>query len=257
MTVCTPSLKQRLASGDVTIGAWSTIPAPVAAEAMASCGFDWLAVDMEHGGAAVNDLEALFLAAERHHVAPLVRLTSADPYLARRALDLGAAGLIIPVVEDVNRFSDFLQHCLYPSQGGKRGVGLSRANCWGDHFETYLSDFRPVIVPQIETCTGVANARAIAALDQVDALFLGPYDLSASLGDSGNFATPAFIDAISEVRATCSATGKAAGIHQVKPDLAELQLRLDEGFRFIAYGTDALAIRHALAGISTLTGNQK
>ncbi|MBC7952343.1 MAG: 2,4-dihydroxyhept-2-ene-1,7-dioic acid aldolase [Rhodospirillaceae bacterium] len=238
-------LKRRLAAGEATIGAWLTTASDEVAEIMATLGFHWLAVDMEHGSAGVREALAAFRAAERHGVAPMVRLPSADPYLARRLLDGGAAGLIVPVVEDPVAFSGFIRHCLYPSNG-RRGVGLSRCNQWGDQFSEYLTGFSPVIVPQIETVAGVAAAAAIAALPEVDALFLGPYDLSASLGSAGDFTTPAYAAAIAEVKAACTVHGKALGIHQVHPDPQELDARLAEGARFIAYGTDAIAIRHAL-----------
>jgi 2-keto-3-deoxy-L-rhamnonate aldolase RhmA len=244
-------LKRRLAAGDVTVGAWSTVTGSAVAECMAAAGFDWLAVDMEHGPASVEDARAIFLAAERHGVAPLARLPSADPYLARRLLDQGAHGLIIPVVEEVAAFGAFLDHCVYPP-AGKRGVGLSRCNDWGTGFRAYLDGFVPVIVPQIETVRGAAAAAAIAAMPQVDALFLGPYDLSASLGAAGDFTSDAFKAAISGVRQACATAGKAAGIHQVEPDPAQLQARKDDGFRFIAYGTDAIALRYAFRHLAPI-----
>lgn len=245
-------LKCRMAKGEILVGAWLTTSSDEVAEIMASLGFDWLAVDMEHGSAGVREICAAFRAAERFGVAPLVRLTSADPYLARRLLDGGAAGLIVPVVESAEAFSGFLSHCLYPPCG-RRGVGLSRCNEWGAHFQDYLTGFRPVIVPQIETTAGVDAAAAIAALPEVDALFLGPYDLSASLGSPGDFSRPAYQDCITRVREACRLHDKALGIHQVAPVAAEFEARKAEGFRFIAYGTDAIAIRTALAAAAKVT----
>lgn len=242
------SLKKKCSNGTTTVGGWLTTASPVVAEAMASCGFNWIAVDMEHGPVAETDVPTLFMAIERHGAAPLVRLPSADPYLARRMLDLGAAGLIVPVVESAGAFADFARHCLYPP-AGCRGVGLSRANAWGDDFAAYMADFRPVLIPQIETAKGAAAAAAIAALDAVDGLFVGPYDLSADLGAAGDFTTPAFTDALDAVKAACDAAGKARGIHQVVPDRAQLQAKRDEGYRFIAFGTDMIALRHVFQGL--------
>ncbi|MEO5373697.1 MAG: aldolase/citrate lyase family protein [Alphaproteobacteria bacterium] len=244
----TKSLKARIAAGETTIGGWLSIPSPIVADALASLGFDWIAVDMEHGTMGVDAAAAAFIACERHGCAPLARMPSADPYLARRLLDAGAVGLVVPVVESAAAFQDFARHCVYPHAGGRRGVGLSRANQWGAHFQGYLDTFSPVLVPQIETAAGVAAAAALAALPEVDALFLGPYDLSADLGRAGDFSTPAFVAAQKEVRAACARHGKAPGAHQVKPDLRELATRLEEGFRFVAYGSDMIAMRHALEG---------
>jgi len=241
------SIKQRLKDGGTSIGGWLTTASDEVAEIMASIGgYDWLAVDMEHGSAGIKEALAAFRAAERHGVAGLARLSSADPYLARRLLDGGAAGILVPVVESAESFAAFAAHCLYPPNG-KRGVGLSRCNTWGDAFQDYLTGFAPLLVPQIETIAGVAAADAIAALPEIDALFLGPYDLSASLGSPGDLTSNQFKAAIATVKAACARHGKALGIHQVACDPAELAAKRADGFRFIAYGTDAIALRTALA----------
>ena len=238
-------LKEQLAQGKKTVGGWLTVASPIVAEATASCGFDWVAVDMEHAPVSEGELQGVFIAIERYGAAPMVRLPQADPYLARRLLDAGAHGLIVPVVESAQAFSAFSRHCLYPPVGS-RGVGLSRCNRWGAGFDEYIDGFSPVLVPQIETVAGVEAAAEIAALAEVDALFLGPYDLSASLGDRGNFSMEEFKGAISAVRETCATHGKAAGIHQVEPDPVALAERMGEGFAFVAYGTDMIAMRFAL-----------
>lgn len=240
----TQGLRQRLKAGQTCVGGWIAVPSPVLAQAMVSCGFHWAAVDLEHGTMSAEDAQAVFIAIERAGAVPFARLPSADPYLARRLLDAGAGGLIIPVVEDVAAFSEFSRHCLYPPHG-RRGVGLSRANLWGDSFESNLG-FRPILVPQIETRAGVAAAAGLAALPEVDALFLGPYDLSADLGAPGIFDTAEFVAARDAVKAACAAAGKAVGIHQVAPDPEQLRQRVVEGFGFIAYSTDVLAMRAAL-----------
>ena len=244
------TIKDRLAAGEVCIGTWHTVCSTEVAEALASLGFDWMAIDMEHGSSGVAEAEAAFLAAERHGCAPFVRMPSADPYLARRLLDGGAHGLLVPVVEDAGAFADFARHCFYPP-AGRRGVALARFNRWGDDFESYFSDFRPVLVPMIESLKGVAAADALAALPEVDALFFGPYDLSADLGAPGDFTSDAFRAALEAVKSACRDHGKAPGGHQVAPDPAALRRHIDDGFRFVAYGTDLGAMRDALAGFRT------
>lgn len=242
----TMTLKQRLAGGETLIGTWHTVCSVEVADAIAALGFDWIAIDMEHGSADVAYAEIAFIAMERHGCAPFVRMPSADPYLARRLLDAGAHGLLVPVVESAAAFAEFARHCLYPPDG-RRGVALERFNRWGDDFESYMRDFRPVLVPMIETRRGVAAAEEIAALPSVDGLFFGPYDLSADLGSPGVFTTAAFRDALEKVTAACAAHGKAAGGHQVATDPDGLRQRIAEGFRLLAYGTDIIAMRDALA----------
>jgi len=244
-------LGKMLRENALCIGAWQSTPSPLIAEAMASCGFHWLAVDMEHGTMSASEAENIFRAVERHGVAPVVRLPSADPYLARQLLDAGAQGLIVPVSESAEAFAEFARHCLYPP-AGRRGVGLSRCNLWGDDFENYLKTFTPVLIPQIETRKGVAAAAEMAALDCVAALFMGPYDLSADLGSPGDFETPEFSKALGQVKQACTETGKALGFHQVDPDLAALRQKIDEGYRLLAFGTEILAMRQAFAGVKGL-----
>ena len=112
------SIKRRLAAGGTSIGGWLTTSSDEVAEIMASTGgYDWLAVDMEHGSAGIKEALAAFRAAKPHGVDGLARLPSADPYLARRLLDGGAAGILVPVVESAEAFAAFAAHCLYPPRG--------------------------------------------------------------------------------------------------------------------------------------------
>lgn len=242
----TNKMRERLRAGKCLIGAWLQSSSATNAEIMASCNFDWLAVDMEHGSANVEQATTVFAVAERHGVTPLVRLPCADPYLARRLLDAGAQGVLVPVAEDATELSEFSSHCLYPPHG-RRGVGLVRGNFWGKTFDEYVANFRPLIIPMIETSKGVAQAEAIAALDPVDGIFLGPYDLSASMGDAGNFDRVEFKDAVETVRKACEKHKKVLGFHQVSPDKAALKNCVEQGFGMIAYGTDLIAIRHVFA----------
>jgi len=241
-------LKARLAAGEVCIGGWLGTGSIVIAEALASCGFDWVAVDMEHGVAGVEQSAGIFAALQNHGVASIVRMPSADPYLARRLLDAGADGFIIPVVESAESFREFSQHTLYPP-AGKRGVGLARCNLWGDTFDDYFENFSPVLVPQIETQRGAANADEIAAVEEVDGIFIGPYDLSADLGVAGQLTDPALDGAIGKVRDACNTNGKAFGGHQVPPEMDALQKMIDDGFRFIAFSTEIIAMRSVFQGL--------
>jgi len=236
-------LRARLKAGKACVGAWQTVPSAKVTEAMASRGFHWLAVDLEHSAMSLETVEACFIAAERYGVAPMARLPNADPYMARRLLDTGAAGLIVPSVEDPDAFAAFAAHCVY---GEKRGVGLSRCNAYGDTFEPYFNDFQPVLVAQIETRKGTEAADALAAMATVDALFLGPYDLSVDLGTPGDFTSTAFTQAAQQVREACAKHGKVIGIHQIESDDEALAAKAAEGYGFIAYATDILAMRHAL-----------
>ncbi len=236
--------KTPLIVGRPSVGAWISLPCVQSADAMLSCGFDWVVVDLEHGSLSISNTIDVIIAAERRGVVPFARLPNADPYLARRLLDGGLAGLVVPGVESSRDFSEFSQHCLYPP-AGRRGVGLSRANVWGDKFQDYLSDSSPVLIAQIETVKGMRAVRDITSLTFLDGVFIGPYDLSLSLGESGDFTSPAFSAAWREILEACKVGGVPAGIHQVEPDPIELSARFEEGFDFVAYGTDVIAMRSA------------
>lgn len=239
------SIKSRLKSGQPCIGAWLTVPSPAVAEAMASLGFHWMAVDMEHGSVSTSDAAAAFSAAAAHGCAPFARIATTDFYLARNLLDSGAQGIIVASVDEADDFEEFAAHCVLPPNGS-RSVALTRANLWGETFDNYMTHFDPVLVPMIETRRGVDAADKIAALPSVDAIFLGPYDLSSDLGSPGEMDSDDFRQSIDHVRAACERNQIAAGIHQVGPKPDELQQKLDEGFRFIAYSTDLIAMRNAL-----------
>ncbi len=246
-------LRSKLLNGNACVGAWLMSGSPIHAEAMASLGFDWLCVDMEHGSTDICEVEAVFNAAERHGSAPMARINALDGELARRLLDLGAAGIIVATSESAKDFEAFARSCLYAPEG-RRGVGLSRCNIWGDTFEGYKANFRPILAPMIETKRGVEEAAALAALPMVDAMFMGPYDLSSDLGCAGDFANTIFTDAVATVRNACEDNRVAPGYHQVICDASELQARIDEGFKFVAYGTDILSMRQALSGVRTIKG---
>jgi 2-dehydro-3-deoxyglucarate aldolase len=245
-------LKERIAQSRNCVGAWLVSNSPIMAEAMASMGFHFLVVDMEHGTADISQAETLFTVAERHGAAPLARIGSQDGELARRLLDLGAQGIIISTVQSAKEFAVFAKSCLYPPDG-RRGVGISRCNRFGDEFDAYLEGFQPVLMPMIETPLGVEAATDISALPYVDGLFIGPYDLSVNLGCPGDLDAKPFQEAIDAVKSACADADKVLGIHQVDPDADALRARIDSGFGFVAYGTDILAMRGALSGALEFT----
>ncbi len=228
--------------------AWQQLPSPQVTIAMVSLGFDWIVVDLEHSSITTQEVEAIFIAAERYNAKPFVRLPSADPYLARRLLDAGAAGIMVPVVESQEVFDQFAEHCFFPPKG-KRGLGLVRANIWGRNLEKYFNEFKPILIAQIETKTGAENIKSILSSKFVDGIMIGPYDLSASFGKPGKFDDAIFKDTCNFIFEEARKHKKIVGYHQVEPNLSELQKRFKEGYDFIAYGTDLVAIRHALQGI--------
>ena len=228
--------------------AWQQLSSSQVTVAMASLGFNWIVVDLEHSSITTNEAELIFIAAERHNCKPFVRLPSADPYLARRMLDVGAVGLFVPVIETRDNFDMFAQHCFYPPKG-KRGVGLIRANNWGTHFEKYLNDFNPILIAQIETIKGVENISSILQSPFLNGIMIGPYDLSADLQIPGKFDDPKFKSLCTDIYNEARKYNKLIGYHQVHPSIDELKKKISIGYDFIAYGTDIIAMRYGLEGI--------
>ncbi|MDP3541434.1 MAG: aldolase/citrate lyase family protein [Elusimicrobiota bacterium] len=233
------TLKDKLRKGVPTIGTWLTLAHPALAEMAARAGFDWVAVDLEHSSITLRECEDLIRVIDLAEGTPLVRLTSNDPDLIKRVMDSGARGVIVPTVSTEEEAQLAVEAVYYPPRG-RRGVGLARAHGYGADFAGYMKRLakEAVVVAMIETAQGVENAERILGVDGVDAYFLGPYDLSASLGVIGKTSHPKVEKAIAKVRAAGKRTGKPGGIHVVEPDPAALKRRIKEGFRFVAYSLE-------------------
>lgn len=246
-------LKQRLLARQPLFGCWLSLASPMAAEALALAGFDFLVVDAEHSPADAMDTVALLQAIAAGGGQPIVRVTENRPALAKRALDAGCATLIFPMVGSADEARSAVASMRYPQGGndGVRGVaGLVRAAGYGLRSE-YLrraNDAACAIV-QIESAAAVAASAAIAAVDGVDALFVGPADLAASLGHLGDSGHADVQRAIDAVLAAAAAQGKAAGIFAASAQ--EARAYAARGFTLVALAADVLwllrAARDALA----------
>ncbi len=233
------NLKEKLRIGKLTIGSWITLAHPAIAEIMAKAGFDWLAVDMEHSVITIREAEELIRVIGLCGAAPLVRLSANDPVQIKRVMDAGAHGVIVPMVNSVVEAEQVVVAVRYPPQG-KRGVGLARAQGYGNDFEAYKDwlNHEAIVIVQIEHIHAVENLASILSIDGVDGFIVGPYDLSGSLGIPGNFEHPLMQKAMDTIISVGTASGKAPGIHIIEPNITQLQQRIKEHYRFIAYSLD-------------------
>lgn len=237
------AIRSRLHSGGNSIGSWMQIPHPSVAEIMGQAGYDWVAVDMEHGAVAVHQLPDLFRALELGNTLPLARIAHGQPKDCKQALDAGAGGIIVPMIESAAQLIAVRDACRWPP-AGTRGVGFSRANLFGKHFEEYRAEAQaPLLVAMIEHHRAVAELEAILAVEGLDAILIGPYDLSASMGLTAQFEHFDFCATMERIRTLAAAKAIPAGIHVVAPSPHELQQRLDEGYRFIAYSIDSVFLQ--------------
>jgi 2-keto-3-deoxy-L-rhamnonate aldolase RhmA len=247
-------LRAALRSGRPAFGSWLQFGHTGVAEVMAQAGFEWLGIDLEHSVIGIDSLQPLIQVIELSGCAPLVRLPSNDPVLAKRVMDAGAHGVIVPSVNSAAEAERAVGAVKYPPTGF-RGVGLGRAHGYGARFREYVAELEEyaVVIVMIEQREGVADLERIVRVPGVDGVFVGPYDLSASYGIAGQFEHPLMRETLTRIARTATSAGIAAGIHVVHPPVEQVWDRLAEGFRFIAYGGDMLflvpAVRDAAAQV--------
>lgn len=236
------TIRHLLASGQPSIGSWMQIPNASVAEIMGQAGYDWVAVDLEHGSISVHQLPDLFRALELGDTLPLVRLAQGHAKDCKQALDAGAGGVIIPMIESSSQLKEIRDACCWPPTG-TRGVGFSRANLFGKYFEDYTEEAQsPLLVAMIENIRAIQNLEEILEVDGLDAILIGPYDLSASMGHTGTFDTSEFKTALEKIHSFSNKHNVPCGIHVVEPEITMLEQRIGEGYQFIAYSIDAVVL---------------
>jgi 2-dehydro-3-deoxyglucarate aldolase len=207
---------------------------------MGQAGYDWVAVDMEHGAISTHQLPDLFRALELGSTLPLARLAQGNTKDCKQALDAGAGGVIIPMVESAKQLESVRDAVRWPP-AGTRGVAFSRANLFGKHFEQYMDEAQqPLLVAMIEHVNAVNNLDSILQVEGLDAILIGPYDLSASMGLTADFEHPDFIDQMLKIKLVSDKFMIPCGIHIVEPAADVVDDKLTEGYRFLAYSIDSV-----------------
>ena len=241
------SFAARLQRGERLIGTLLSLPSPELAEVAAASGFDWLWVDMEHG--LIGPVEAQrMIQAAGERCAAVVRIPEQAEMWVKKALDSGAAGVIIPHLDSAEQAARAVRWGKYPPAGG-RSVGFTRANLYGQRFDESLASANAgtALIAQVEHIDGVQNIEAIAAVAGVAGVLIGPFDLSASLNKAGRLDDPEVRAAIDRVRNVCAVKGMPLGIYARDADAA--REALDAGYSFVCVGIDAALYAAAAAGI--------
>jgi 4-hydroxy-2-oxoheptanedioate aldolase len=233
-----PTLRARLHAGETTYGVFLNLGTPLAAELCARGGCDWLIIDLEHGAAGESDLLEHLFAVGTTETAAIVRPASGERLRIGRALDFGADGIMVPRIDTAEQAREAVSFLRWPPDGARGLALLTRGAELGEvgHGSISALNQRVIGVIQIESPQAVDSAHEIAAIEGVDVLFVGPTDLSHSMGIPGQFDDPAFIDALRRVVAATEAHGKTAGI-LLRNALNVGEYR-DLGFRFIGLGSD-------------------
>jgi len=254
-------LREALKAGQVLVGGWIQIPHPAVAELLASSGLDWVAVDVEHGAISLPESAQLFRAISACGSVPLVRLPGNEYPVTKRYLDAGAMGAIAPFINTREDAEQLVRCVKYPPLGA-RGAGYCVANRFGFEFADYFARANDEILTcvQIEHITAIENLDEILAVPEVDAAFIGPYDLTASMGITGEFDHPQYKRALERFLHCCQEQRVAAGTHVVQPNPQEVVARAEEGYRLIAYSLDVTllgtACRTGVAQIRSALGRR-
>jgi 2-dehydro-3-deoxyglucarate aldolase/4-hydroxy-2-oxoheptanedioate aldolase len=231
-------LRRRILAGETLFGAWASLASPGSAELLGRAGYDWVVVDMEHGYTTESELLAHLTAIEGSGSVALVRPQSGERLRIGRALDMGAAGIVVPRLDTADQVREAVTFLRYPP-AGQRGVALlTRGARLGtvNHAGVAALNADIVGIVQIESPSALDASEELAAIDGVDVLFVGPADLSHSLGIPGQFANPTYQDALRKVVAACRKHGKAPGI--LLYDHASFRPHLDLGYTFVGLGAD-------------------
>ncbi len=231
------NFKRALKAGEAQIGLWLSMTSPVATEIVAGAGFDWMLVDMEHSANDLVEVAAHLRAAFGGSAEPVVRVPWNEPVMVKRVLDIGARSLLFPFVQSAEEARRAVAATRYPPKGIRGVAGTTRANRYG-RVKDYpkRAEEEICILVQVETQTAVAAIEAIAAVEGVDGLFIGPADLSASMGHVGNWQLPEVWQTILAAGKRIRAAGKAPGFLSAREE--ECRAVLDGGFQFVAVGSD-------------------
>ncbi len=235
------SLRDIWKAGGTTLGGWLSIPSVVSAEVTARAGFDYVNIDTQHGAIEYSDavpmIQAILLGGSR----PLVRVPWNEPGIIGKMLDAGAHGVIVPMVNTVAEAEAAVRSCRYAPDGSRSyGPGMAAPRVAGSYVD-WARD-HVAVIPMIETTQAVANLDAILAVDGIDAVYVGPADLSLTLGlpPGNNDDASSFTEALSTIVAGCTKVGIAAGIHSTG---ALTPARLAAGFRMVTVTSDTVALR--------------
>ncbi|MCI4429575.1 MAG: 2-dehydro-3-deoxyglucarate aldolase [Burkholderiales bacterium] len=244
------------AGSDAPLGSWIMSASPIVAEAMGCAGFAWGVLDMEHTPLDLMDLVHMLQGVASTPMLPVVRVPWNDTVTVKRVLDAGAATLLFPFVQNADEARRAVAAARYPPQGVRGMAGMSRGSRFGtnpNHFKT--ANQQVSVIVQLETPAAVAQLEAIAAVEGVDALFLGPGDLSGAMGHVGNVTHPEVMDVMSRCAQRCRAIGKPVGTVGGTPEVVSQYRAM--GYTFVAIASDlGLLMRAAQAAVKTLAAPQ-
>jgi len=237
-------LKESLKNNKASFGSWIQISHPSIIEIIANNSYkklDWICIDMEHGAIGIESMTNLIRTIENYDITPIVRIPKNDSMWIHRVLDAGAKGLVIPMVNRGSEALEAVSEALYAPLGN-RSFGYSRANSYGSDFDNYIKTANDEIsiVIQIEHINAINELDSILDVNGIDGTFIGPYDLSGSLGVLGDFENDKYKNALNTYISKSYNHSIPTGLHIVRPNRKNIKKALDEGYKIISIGTDAV-----------------
>ncbi|MCF7853521.1 MAG: 2,4-dihydroxyhept-2-ene-1,7-dioic acid aldolase [Candidatus Pacebacteria bacterium] len=234
-------VRHALLGRTLTVGTWIQAGHAAVAEVLANVGFDWIAADCEHTDIDISAFTTLARGMHGRGCVPMARVRENDTLAIRQVLDMGAQGVIVPLIDTPAAARKAVQAAKYPPEG-VRGFAFSRMNNWGVDFDEYVRTANDdiAVVAMIESSRAVDTIDDILAVDGIDGVFIGPYDMSGSYGVPGETGRPKVKEGCARVVAACERAGKSAGIHVVIPTQESVNDAVDAGFTFIGLGVDTV-----------------
>ena len=246
-TAAIQNLRRKLANDQPVFGLWVTLEAPSITEMAVGLGLDWVVIDAEHGHLDWKEITEHLRATVRSDTVALVRLAENNGGLIKRALDLGADGVVIPWIESAEQLRQAVSSCHYPMEG-VRGIGAERATCWGQAFAEHA---HVLVIPIVETVRAYQEIDALCQVDGVEILFFGPADYSSTAGFRGQWEGPGVAEQILHMKDVIRRAGKHCGV--VATSVENVAERQRQGFRMIALGLDTglliRSLREALTSV--------
>ncbi len=251
-TAACRALRAKLAADQPTFGLWVTLDSPSVTEMAVALGLDWVVIDAEHGSLDWREIADHLRATVRSETVALVRLAELNVGLVKRALDIGADGVVIPWVETPEQLRDAVRFARYPLEG-VRGIGADRATAWGQAIAEHTGEANDhvFVVPILETVRAAANVAELSRVDGVELYYFGPADFSASAGHRGQWEGPGVADELLRMKDGLRSAGKRCGVLATSDD--NVRLRISQGFQAIGLGMDVgLLIRSLRDSLAAL-----
>ena len=250
------SFRRKLALDQPVCGLWVTLEAPSITEMAVSLGMDWVVVDAEHGHLDWKEIAEHIRPTVRSETLVLVRIAERNTALAKRALDLGADGIVVPWIESAEQIEEAVRDCRYPPEG-RRGIGGERATVWGQCLVEHTAEANEhvLVVPIIESVRAIPNIQAMCRADGAEVFFFGPADFSASAGHRGQWEGPGVAEQILKLKDVIRGAGKHCGL--LARNAEDFAQRQAQGFRMLGLGSDAGLLARSVREMLRAAGRER